>query len=99
MDLILLALAGLLLTALLVLAIRALRQRRGAWRVLVGIVAAGVVGWCAKIAIDLQQDPTSHNLWPFEIAGVATLALLALGLLTLAHAGTRWVLRPPGVAP
>jgi hypothetical protein len=98
MDLILLAIAALLLTALFVTAGRAIGRWRSGWRALAMVIVLCVVGWGAKIAIDIGQDPTSHNLWPFEAAGVAVLALLALGALTLVRWSTRGARRPPGVA-
>jgi hypothetical protein len=36
-----------------------------------------------RIVIDTARDPTSHNLWPFEILMVGTGALLAIGVLKL----------------
>ncbi len=38
---------------------------------------------CARVAVELTSDPTSHNLWPFEvvIAGALGLASAALGVL------------------
>jgi len=89
MDLLLLALAALLLGALLATASRALARWRGGWRVLALGVVVGVLAWSAKIGIDLRLDPTSHNLWPFEVVGVALLALLALGMLALARPAAR----------
>ena len=44
------------------------------------IVVAFVV---LRILIDTARDPTSHNLWPFEILMVGTGALLSIGVLKL----------------
>jgi len=45
----------------------------------------------ARIVIDTRRDPTSHNLWPFEIVLGTAVALAALGLLHLGRsmAGSR----------
>jgi hypothetical protein len=61
----------------------ALWKWRGWWRlaaVVPFVVMALVV---ARIVIDTSRDPTSHNLWPFEIvysgaAGLALIIVLAL---------------------
>jgi hypothetical protein len=61
----------------------ALWKWRGWWRlaaVVPFVVMAFVV---ARIVIDTSRDPTSHNLWPFEIvysgaAGLALIIMLAL---------------------
>jgi hypothetical protein len=36
-----------------------------------------------RIVIDTAGDPTSHNLWPFEVLMAGTGALLAIGVLKL----------------
>ena len=34
-----------------------------------------------RILIDIAGDPTSHNLWPFELVRVAVLSLVFIGVL------------------
>lgn len=48
---------------------------------LVGVAVPAVV--IARVAVDTAQDPTSHNLWPFEvfIAGFLGLAAASTGAL------------------
>jgi hypothetical protein len=61
----------------------ALWKWRGWWRlaaVLPFAIMAFVVG---RIVVETARDPTSHNLWPFEIlysgtAGLALIVVLAL---------------------
>jgi hypothetical protein len=53
---------------------------RGRWR-LAAAVPAAVLGFVIlRIVIDTARDPTSHNLWPFEIVmfGAAALAWIAV---------------------
>lgn len=52
---------------------------RGGWR-LAAAVPAGVMGFVLiRIVSGIASDPTSHNLWPFEIltSGIVTLVILA----------------------
>lgn len=48
-------------------------------------ISAGVaVGWLILFVVQVSADPTSHNLWPFEVlmlslGGLAWLGLIALG--------------------
>jgi hypothetical protein len=56
---------------------------RGGWRIAAAIPAAGVVFVVLRIVIDTARDPTSHNLWPFEILMAGTGALLYIGVLAL----------------
>jgi hypothetical protein len=57
---------------------------RGGFRV-AALVPAALLGYVLlRIVVDVARDPTSHNLWPFEIAqaGVGSVAFMgALGLL------------------
>lgn len=56
---------------------------RGGWRIAAAIPAGVVVFVVLRIVIDTARDPTSHNLWPFEILMAGTGALLGIGLLWL----------------
>jgi hypothetical protein len=54
---------------------------RGGWR-LAAALPAGVIGFVIlRIIIDTARDPTSHNLWPFEILIWGSLSLAAMGVL------------------
>ena len=69
----------------LVAPLLALRRWQGGWK-LAAAVPTGVVGFVLlRIVADTGADPTSHNLWPFEvlIAGLASLAIT--GALALAR--------------
>jgi hypothetical protein len=58
---------------------------QGGWRI-AALVPAGVVGFVvARIVFDTTIDPTSHNLWPFEIIIFGGGALAAIGMLKLAR--------------
>ncbi|MEO8139979.1 MAG: hypothetical protein ABI742_10045 [Gemmatimonadota bacterium] len=59
---------------------------RNNWRTPWLSVAAGfVLAVLARIQIETSRDPTSHNLWPFEVIIVAGFGLMA-GLLGVALA-------------
>ena len=47
------------------------------------MLAAFPVAVIVRVVIDTMQDPTDHNLWPFEVvfAGVVSLAAVVPGLL------------------
>ena len=47
------------------------------------LMLLGWAGWGGMLARDLATDPTSHNLFPFEIMIGVALALAYLGCLAL----------------
>ncbi|HEV7716326.1 MAG TPA: hypothetical protein VGO53_12060, partial [Steroidobacteraceae bacterium] len=58
---------------------------RGGWRVAAGVPVA-VMGFVVlRILIGTARDPTSHNLWPFEILIFAAIALGVTGVLKAAR--------------
>ncbi|MFN3310460.1 MAG: hypothetical protein ACK40R_02005 [Thermomonas sp.] len=62
----------------------ALWRWRGGWRWLAAVPAAAVAFVLLRIVLDTARDPTSHNLWPFElvmVAGASLVAMLALALV------------------
>lgn len=63
----------------------AIRRWRGGWRVAAAVPAVmiGFVG--LRILVDTAADPTSHNLWPFEILRVGALSLVVIGVLLAAR--------------
>ena len=68
------------------------RRWDGAWRYLAAAPAV-VVGFVVlRIVIDTALDPTSHNLWPFEIVMAGGMSFLAIGIL-------RFLRRITGVSP
>ena len=69
----------------------ALRCWQGVWRVAAAVPAL-IIGFVVlRIVIDTSSDPTSHNLWPFEILQAGALSLVLIGLLLAARwlSGTR----------
>jgi len=66
-----------------VMPLRALWRWRGGWRVAAIIPAALMVLVVLRLIIGTTIDPTSHNLWPFEIMIVGGLSALMMGALTL----------------
>ena len=56
---------------------------RGAWRVAAAVPACAVLFVVLRIIVNAARDPTSHNLWPFEILQVGIVALVIVGVLKL----------------
>ena len=56
---------------------------RAGWRLAAAVPAGVVVFVVLRIVVDTARDPTSHNLWPFELLIAGTGALVAIGALTL----------------
>jgi hypothetical protein len=67
----------------LVVQVRALRRWEGTARALawLPVLAAGLYG--LNFALDVARDPTSHNLFPFELIIGSVLGLGFLGLCAL----------------
>ena len=59
-------------------------------------VPAAVV---ARVAVDVAADPTSHNLWPFEVAFVLPVGFVSALAGAVAGGAAAWVAgRRPGSA-
>jgi hypothetical protein len=59
----------------------AIRRWRGGWRVAAAVPAVMTGFVVLRIIFDTAGDPTSHNLWPFEILQVGVLSLVVIGVL------------------
>jgi hypothetical protein len=75
----------LLMLALLIgsiaLPVRSVWRWRGGWRIAAGVPLILMAFVVLRIVSDTTRDPTSHNLWPFEIlmfGGVAIVVTVAL---------------------
>ncbi|HLT91556.1 MAG TPA: hypothetical protein VKZ85_11470 [Woeseiaceae bacterium] len=69
----------------IVLPLRAVRRWQGGWRVAAAIPLA-IIGFVVlRIVIDTAIDPTSHNLWPFEVLQAAVISLLLIGVIVVAR--------------
>jgi hypothetical protein len=86
--------AGFLLAVLAIgigsiaLPLRAMRRWEGGWRVAAAVPVLWIGFVVLRIVVGTASDPTSHNLWPFELlyAGVGSLVLI--GALTIARRAT-----------
>lgn len=58
---------------------------RGLWRLFAVLPAVVVILVIVRIIVDTSRDPTSHNLWPFEIVMFGAIALGVVGVLRLAR--------------
>jgi hypothetical protein len=61
---------------------------RGGWRLAAAVPAVMVVFVILRIVIGTSIDPSSHNLWPFEILMVGALSLAVMAALKLAR---KWI--------
>ena len=68
-----------------VAALRSVRRWQGAWRIAAFAPLLIVAFVVVRIVVDTALDPTSHNLWPFEILYAGFKSLVLLGLIALAR--------------
>ena len=80
----------LLGVVLLGLGARALVVWRGKWRWAALAPMVLVLGVVLRIVLDIRADPTSHNLWPFEVLAAVVAGGALLGLLELIRVGAAW---------
>jgi hypothetical protein len=73
----------LVAAAVLAPQICAIAAWRGWWRRLAAAPLLVLAADLLLIAIQTSIDPTSHNLWPLELAMVALIGLPVVGLLWL----------------
>lgn len=55
----------------------------GRWRYLAGVPLVVLVVYGARIALEVERDPSSHNLLPFELAVVAAPSFLYMAALAV----------------
>lgn len=60
-----------------------------AWRGLAWVPPIPLVAWWAYFLIGVARDPTSHNLWPFEMVIWTAVSLTLFVLFLLARALSR----------
>lgn len=81
--------AGFMLVVLAVgiggiaLPVRAVRRWSGGWRVAAALPALWVGVVVLRIVVHGAIDPTSHNLWPFEVAQASVVSLVLFGAIAL----------------
>ena len=56
---------------------------RGGWRIAAAAPAALMGFVVLRLVVDTAADPTSHNLWPFEILQMGTVSIVAMAVLLL----------------
>ena len=79
-----LVILGLLLAGL-VIPLWTVWKWRGGWRIAAAVPACVILFVVLRIIIDTSRDPTSHNLWPFEILIFGSVALGIVGALKVAR--------------
>ena len=63
----------------------AMRRWHGGWRIAAAVPAVMIGFVVARIAVGTTSDPTSHNLWPFELLQVGALSVVVIGVLLVAR--------------
>ena len=58
---------------------------RGGWKIAAAIPAAVIAFVVLRILVDTARDPSSHNLWPFEIIIFGAVAVGIIGVLKIAR--------------
>jgi hypothetical protein len=83
----LLNLAAFSIPAMLAMLASALLSKRSKeeWRLLAWVPPLPLVAWAIFIAWGTTRDPTSHNLWPFELVVWALLSLILFAAFLLAR--------------
>lgn len=61
--------------------VRAMRRWGGGWRIAAAVPIAMLSFVLLRIVFGVARDPTSHNLWPFEILQVAALSIVIMLVL------------------
>jgi len=63
-----------------VMPVRAIRRWHGGWRVAATVPAAMMGFVVLRLILGVAADPTSHNLWPFEVltAGLLSVAIMVV---------------------
>ena len=78
-------LVGALLIAGIAMPVRSAWRWHGGWR-FAAFAPLGLMAFVVlRIVIDTAQDPTSHNLWPFEILTYGIVALVIIVVLKIAR--------------
>lgn len=67
------------------LPVRAMRRWQGGWRIAAAVPTAWIGLVVVRIVLGTALDPTSHNLWPFEILQAGAVSLVLIGVMTLAR--------------
>jgi hypothetical protein len=58
---------------------------RGGWKIAAAVPVAVITFVALRIVVDTTRDPTSHNLWPFEIIIYGAVAVATIGALKIAR--------------
>ena len=58
---------------------------RQGWRMAAAVPAALMGFVVLRIVVDVARDPTSHNLWPFEVLMYGTISLAIMAALKIAR--------------
>jgi hypothetical protein len=62
-----------------------MRRWRGGWRIAAVVPAAIMTFVVLRIIVGVMRDPTSHNLWPFEILQAGAFSVVVMAVLWVAR--------------
>lgn len=65
--------------------LRLARASHDEWKLLAWVPVVPLALWGPFMAWGVTRDPTSHNLWPFELFVWGTLSLILFGAVLLAR--------------
>jgi hypothetical protein len=68
---------------LVYLEVKTLRSWQRAWRIPASLPGLALAYVILRIVVDVWHDPTTHNLWPFELLIWSVGGMAFLGLLLL----------------
>jgi hypothetical protein len=83
--LVLLAVVVGLPITLVVFCVRLFQKWPGYLRGLAILPLAPLPIWTAQFVFDIRRDPTSHNLFPFEIGGVVAVSFVILMIVAVIY--------------
>ena len=58
---------------------------QGGWRLAAAVPGTIMAFFVLRLLFDAARDPTSHNLWPFEVLMVGGLSTVIIGILLVAR--------------
>ena len=84
-DLMMLVMLGVPLALAGFVAVRLAKSSTPSWRIPVWLPVLPVFLAGANVFIGVMRDPTSHNLWPFEMIVASLFSLVLFGIFLLAR--------------
>jgi hypothetical protein len=77
-------------------ALSAILLRRGSGMPALCVALGFVLAVVGRVSVETARDPTSHNLWPFEVVIAGTIGFAGGFLGAVVARGVEWLRRPAG---